>query len=491
VYMDAMAFGMGCCCLQVTFQARDVAESRHLYDHLAVLSPILLALTAATPIARGVLLDTDVRWSIIAQSVDDRTVAERTGEPSASTSHPQMAGGGVRPLPKSRYDSISSYICNHLDGTDPKAKTEQYNDIDAPLDPEAYQMLLDGGVDPILARHIAHLFIRDPLVIFKENVELNDDERTDHFENIQSTNWQTVRWKPPPAGAPIKGAKHIGWRTEFRSMEVQLTDFENAAFTVFVVLVSRVILYFDLNLYTPLSKVDENMQRAHQRDAVNTQKFWFRQSMMPCCGDAKKEHEGSRRRSSSSSCGDLDFQECSIYEILTGKERFRGLVPMIMAYLECIKTDTHTMDVVSNYMQFVCARASGELMTPATWIRKFVHNHPDYKKDSVVSDRIATDLMQTCHRIGCGIEKADELHAGFSIAPVYAKDAYAVPLNNNSPCYNRCNVDDLMTMHGIRVQLLAQKRKLEREINEQRLRLEDLHTQMRNVDAQLSMLAAS
>ena len=26
-------------CLQVTFQARDIDESRHLYDHLAVLSP--------------------------------------------------------------------------------------------------------------------------------------------------------------------------------------------------------------------------------------------------------------------------------------------------------------------------------------------------------------------------------------------------------------------------------------------------------------------
>ena len=62
---------------QVTFQGRDIEESRHLYDHLAVLSPILLALTAATPIARGALLDTDVRWDIISQSVDDRTPAER------------------------------------------------------------------------------------------------------------------------------------------------------------------------------------------------------------------------------------------------------------------------------------------------------------------------------------------------------------------------------------------------------------------------------
>lgn len=38
-------------------------------------------------------------------------------------------------------------------------------------------------------------------------------------------------------------------------MEVQLTDFANAAFTVFASLLSRVILFFDLNLYIPISKV--------------------------------------------------------------------------------------------------------------------------------------------------------------------------------------------------------------------------------------------
>jgi len=52
VEMDAMAFGMGCCCLQVTFQARDVDESRYMFDQLAVLSPLFLALTAATPVMR-------------------------------------------------------------------------------------------------------------------------------------------------------------------------------------------------------------------------------------------------------------------------------------------------------------------------------------------------------------------------------------------------------------------------------------------------------
>jgi len=68
-------------------------------------------------------------------------------------------------------------------------------------------------------------------------------------QNIQSTNWQTMRFKPPPPNSSI------GWRVEFRSMEVQLTDFENAAFAVFLALFTRTLLSLDLNLYLPISKV--------------------------------------------------------------------------------------------------------------------------------------------------------------------------------------------------------------------------------------------
>ena len=82
IYMDAMAFGMGCCCLQVTFQARDIHESRHLYDALGVLAPIFLALSAATPILKGKLSDWDARWNVIADSVDCRT-PEESGEGEA------------------------------------------------------------------------------------------------------------------------------------------------------------------------------------------------------------------------------------------------------------------------------------------------------------------------------------------------------------------------------------------------------------------------
>ena len=255
VYMDAMAFGMGCTCLQVTFQARAVDESRHLYDQLAVLTPMLLALTAATPAARGVLLDTDTRWDIIAQSVDDRTPAERAlpaNKPAAGPSpiaatvdkatsssssdslyHPAMIAGGRSSQHKSRYASISLYICEQLAKKHPSCSTA-LNDVPAPYDREAYERLVAGGIDEMLARHVAHLFSRDPLVVFRQRVsEVADDASTEHFENLQSTNWQTVRWKPPPASSTrLGGSADIGWRVEFRSMEVQLTDFENAAFTV-------------------------------------------------------------------------------------------------------------------------------------------------------------------------------------------------------------------------------------------------------------------
>ena len=37
-------------------------------------------------------------------------------------------------------------------------------------------------MDELLSKHIAHLFIRDPIVIFSELVDQDDSKSTDHFE---------------------------------------------------------------------------------------------------------------------------------------------------------------------------------------------------------------------------------------------------------------------------------------------------------------------
>eukprot|EP00755_Sulcionema_specki_P039584 Sspe_Gene.282::Locus_96_Transcript_2_2_Confidence_0.600_Length_2397::g.282::m.282/K11204/GCLC; glutamate--cysteine ligase catalytic subunit len=92
IYMDCMAFGMGCNCLQTTFQAQHIDQARHVYDQLAVLCPMMLALSAATPIHKGLLSEIDVRWAVISASVDDRKSNE------------------VPRIMKSRYDTVSTYI---------------------------------------------------------------------------------------------------------------------------------------------------------------------------------------------------------------------------------------------------------------------------------------------------------------------------------------------------------------------------------------------
>jgi hypothetical protein len=42
-----------------------------------------------------------------------------------------------------------------------------------------------------------------------------------------------------------------------------------------------VINHFDLDFIMPISKIDENMERAHYIDALWSQKFWFKINILP------------------------------------------------------------------------------------------------------------------------------------------------------------------------------------------------------------------
>jgi len=72
-----------------------------------------------------------------------------------------------------------------------------------------------------------------------------------------------MRFKPPPSID-----SKIGWRVEFRTMDIQLTDFENSGFIVLLGMINNVINHFDLDFIMPISKIDENMERAHYIDAL-------------------------------------------------------------------------------------------------------------------------------------------------------------------------------------------------------------------------------
>ena len=407
VYMDAMAFGMGSCCLQITFQAKNIREGRTLYDQLSPLGPIMLALTAATPIYKGFLVDTDVRWNQISRAVDDRT-PEELGELPLKNDRWR--------IPKSRYASNSTYIAQ-----DPRLRPE-YMDPNLTVNEELKQKLLDGGMDNLLATHFAHLFIRDPIVIFSEDLKELDPEGSNHFENIQSTNWQHMRFKPPPPGADI------GWRVEFRSMEIQITDFENAAFSVFIVLITRAILSFDLNFYIPIPRTTENMETAHIRDAVMKEKFWFRKdpfpsrtpkqsprmngiSEPPTDGDTTQAQQHDRNESGhpavpdgsiESSFGPVEeeYAQMRIDEIINGAEGgFPGLIPLVESYLDSVNIDVDTRCRLAVYLDLIRKRANGTLWTGAKWIREFVRRHPEYKADSAVNDKVVYDLFQVVREI--------------------------------------------------------------------------------------------
>ena len=325
-------------------------------------------------------------------------------------------------IPKSRYASNSTYISE-----DSRLRPE-YLDPDLVIDESIKQQLVDGGMDDRLATHFAHLFIRDPIVIFSEDLKELDMNKTDHFENIQSTNWQHMRFKPPPAD------NSIGWRVEFRPMEIQITDFENAAFSVFMVLVTRVILSYNLNFYIPIKKVDENMETAHARGAVLTRKFYFRRNLFPPARAARSSAGGSGASTPSTisrpptPTGPVEdeYRLMSINEIINGTayakanpspadndnsndddddddeddDFFPGLIPLVESYLDSVNVDVVTRCHLATYLSLIRRRASGELKTAAAWIREFVAGHPEYQKDSVVGEAVTKDLIAAVIRVG-------------------------------------------------------------------------------------------
>jgi len=141
IYGDHLAYGVGSHCLQATFNGRSIDEARQLHDYLAIMAPLILAMSAATPFMRGRIADTDVRWNCLCESGDDRNAIEREDQQQleetkqrdikskSSTEHNYV------PLSRRRWDNVSFYIGNN------NTFKSEYNDVPTPCDEKTYQTL--------------------------------------------------------------------------------------------------------------------------------------------------------------------------------------------------------------------------------------------------------------------------------------------------------------------------------------------------------------
>ncbi|QEU62538.1 Gsh1 [Kluyveromyces lactis] len=406
IYMDSMGFGMGCSCLQLTFQAPNINKARYLYDTLLNFAPIFLAATAASPVFKGFLADQDVRWNVIVGAVDDRTPYERSVEPLLPKYNNGYGGIATEDytstarINKSRYSVVDLYLGGN------EFYDSKFNDTEVPINEKVFKRLVDNEkfkLDKDLARHFAHLFIRDPLVIFEERIDQDNETETDHFENIQSTNWQSVRFKVPSQSATPNNKGAPGWRVEFRPMEVQLTDFENAAYSNLIYLLIESILTFDdkINAYMYMSEIWKNMETAHHRDATLKEKFYWKSDFSDLQGKTEllsideifhNHHNG--------------IFAIFINPILARK----GLI--VKSWTE-LKDNTGNAELVRlyHYLKLISDRASGKLPSFANFIRTYILNHPEYDQTSSVSQRINYDVLHLSYRITHYDDSKNELSA--------------------------------------------------------------------------------
>jgi glutamate--cysteine ligase catalytic subunit len=390
IHMDSMAFGMGSCCLQVTIGSKTLQHAAYLYDQFIPFTPLLLALSASTPILKGKLARTDSRWSVISQAVDDRTEEE-------------LNKNSERFIHKSRYSPVYSYISEH------PFVQDYHNDYPKfPINQDYFNTLIENGVDERLATHFCNLLVRDPLVIFDKKIHIDDESDKSHFENFNSTNWNSLRFKPPRLED-----NDACFKVEVRPCDLQLTPIENLSMINLIMCISRVIQEYDCNFIIPISMVDENFRRAEKINAVTQEKFYWR---VDGIHSIIKKKENATLTNITPKTFDQDekmIKELTLNEIINGsiEHNYPGLLRLLIEFLEDDMNENRKAEKerIIKSLKMISLKAKGSLWTDAKYIRNFVINHPKYLNDSVVTEEINFDLIKHLLGIQNGLVTPKEL----------------------------------------------------------------------------------
>ena len=185
-------------------------------------------------------------------------------------------------------------------------------------------------------------------------------------------------------------------------MDIQITDFENTCLIVLMGLITNMINHFDVDFIIPITLSDQNMQRAHFRDAILTQKFWFNTNCFPdnitYLEDFEMQLQDSNYMKSSvnkDSKKEPKYEELFISEILCGKKEsnFIGIYTVITKFMELQKYQLHHSEQIEQILEFLEARSKGEVPTGAKFIREYVLSHPLYKQDSIITPCLNRNII--------------------------------------------------------------------------------------------------
>ena len=346
IYNDCFASGMGNCCLQITAGMENINCAMYIYDQLIPLMPILCSLTASSPFFKGKLGGWDHRFYTLYQACDERSDEE-------------LDPNNINYQFSSRFSYIYSYISNNI--------YIQNHHIDLPnfnINQKYYDKLIKKKFPDRFAKYICNLLVRDPMCIFDNKIEVDDNQDPTHFLNFMSTNWNSIRFKPP---LPLD-KDHL-FKLEVRPCDLQLTPFENAAIVTFVMLFIEAIKSYDLNFIIPMSLSLKNFDNSVLMDYLHIGKFYWRENGIKdnfrnskLCKNDFLENENPPDKSIFNPEEDIkNIKEMTINEILNGNNNYLGIIPVLVEYATS-KYKDEELDLLLVHLEFIKQKSQGTIL---------------------------------------------------------------------------------------------------------------------------------
>jgi glutamate--cysteine ligase catalytic subunit len=360
--LDHVGFGTGSAALQVTFSCRNLSQARWAYDQLHILSPFFLILSSSTFAIFNTLIDSDCRFQILQQACEDRSPAE------------------MKSIPKSRF-GVSNYFISEN-----KKCKNMFNDakyvINKSFAKTLRKLLMkknpELAKDRRLINHFSYLFVRDYLTVFSDRLIKDNTEDTIEFEIMQSTNWQTMRLKPPP-----DLNSDLGWLLEFRCMDCPITEKEKSALIFLATLFMRIITdpELEVDFYIKISEVDANFEESFKREALTKGRLMFRKHFCKLLDGVENNYQ---------------TVILTVAEFFEGNHEFLGMKRLFQKFIEInyqTLVKSNAIVEIWRVYDFFLARSKGEIIALPEFGRNFVLHHSSYAHDSCLNDKIIADLM--------------------------------------------------------------------------------------------------